>query len=286
MALCHCIHLRVYPIWDWSINECITFARMQVCSASRGLVSHIDGGVNCTCGEHDCTVFLDLVVFIRVHCKHGPQHFISRVHFISLSFNGCLKVRSKNNRIHGQNPARSLTSVWHFIFVFCCFVLMLCMADCHSATLWPSNLVKPNIACHHVCKEDPTWFARAFLNDEYNQNLMISSDLASFSSLGGFQYLMHRSGRPAGGCSHCDSHSDGSPHCWYTCAGTADTQPRPPAAPPCWQPLLLHPWKKPLLGIHCQKLEEIQQQMRVDDRTVLKWDIAPGCLWNIISNTE
>lgn len=150
MALWHCIHLRVYPIWHWSINECNTSARMKVCSASRGLVSHIDGGVNCTCGEHDSTVFFHLVVFIRVHCKHGPQHFISPVLFISLAFNSCLKVRSKNTRIHGQNPDRSLTSVSHRIFYF--FWFCFCLPLCDLQTLW--NQTSPVIMSAKRIQDD------------------------------------------------------------------------------------------------------------------------------------
>lgn len=101
---------------------------------------------------------------------------------------------------------------------------------------------------------------------------ILSWPFFSFLNLVEFKYLVHRSGRPAGGRGHCDSHSDRSPQCWCTCAGTADMLQHSPAAPLRWQRRLWHPWKRPLSGIYCQKLEEIKQKTRADDRKALKLD--------------
>lgn len=54
----------------------ITFARIEVCTASKGSASCTDGGVNGW--WHDWTVFFDLVVFVRIHCKQATQSFAGR----------------------------------------------------------------------------------------------------------------------------------------------------------------------------------------------------------------
>lgn len=96
-----------------------------------------------------------------------------------------------------------------------------------------------------------TWLSSSGFtaNRQHNNALVkyfIFSVFNSFSIWLNFQYLMHRSGRLAGACSHCDSHSGRSRRCWCTCAGTADMLQHSAAAPLCWQRHLWHPWKRPL----------------------------------------
>lgn len=200
---------------------------MEVCTASE---SCTDGSMNCW--EHDWTVFFELVVFIRVHCKEATQSFAVAVVFFFLVL---YQVASTDQSEHSQQQYVS----------HCCqsFNLWLqCYIFFFPLVQWPTALlVKPN--WEFVWKLHLTHFSIVYFTNKIPEHASWVG--LFFPYLVEFQYLMHRSGRPAGGCSHCDSHSGRSPRRWCMCAGTADMRQHFPAAPPCWQPHLWHPWKKP-----------------------------------------